>query len=81
MVPIFSNQIFQFVQILEGLGKESVCIFYGQLEYITAIWSILGPFVNLMVIGYIFPRFGTLHQEKSGNPVHHHHVNPFTRRS
>jgi hypothetical protein len=40
-----------------------------------AIWSVLQPFgifcghlEHFMVIWYIFPRFGMLHQEKSGNP-------------
>jgi hypothetical protein len=43
-----------------------------------AIWSILLPFgifcfhwIYVMVIWYyIFPRFGMLYQEKSGNPAH-----------
>jgi hypothetical protein len=45
------------------------------LVFFEAIWSILRPFgifhyhlVNCMVIWYIFPRFGMLLQEKSGNP-------------
>jgi hypothetical protein len=54
-------------QILEGLGMKKVGIFYGLLEYITAIWSILGPFDNLVPIWYTFPRFGILCKEKSGN--------------
>jgi hypothetical protein len=40
------------------------------------IWSILllleivySHLVYVVVIWYIFPRFGILHQEKSGNPV------------
>jgi hypothetical protein len=53
---------------LEGLEKENrgICmtiwsnlrplkILYGNLEYFVVIW-------------YIFPRFGMLYQEKSGNP-------------
>jgi hypothetical protein len=48
---------------------ENVTIFYGNLEYFTAIWYILWPFVNVVVVWYIFPRFGTFCQEKSGNPV------------
>jgi hypothetical protein len=47
---------------------ENVTIFYGNLEYFTAIWYILWPFVNVVVVWYIFPRFGTFCQEKSGNP-------------
>jgi hypothetical protein len=45
------------------------------MVYFMVIWSILRPFdifyghlVYLVVIGYSFPRFGILHQEKSGNP-------------
>jgi hypothetical protein len=53
---------------LEGLGNEKVGIFYGYLEYLTAIWYILWPFSNFLAIRYIFHRFGILHQEKSGNP-------------
>jgi hypothetical protein len=45
--------------------KMLVCIFYGHLEYFTAS-QVLG---NVVVIWYIFPRFGILYQEKSGNPV------------
>jgi hypothetical protein len=58
---------------------ESVDIFYGHLEYFTAIWNGLGPFGTfygnfsiLVVIWYIFLRFGILYQEKSGNPVTNH---------
>jgi hypothetical protein len=41
---------------------EVVGIFYDHLVYFVTIWSILRPF------GIFFPRFGILHQEKSGNP-------------
>jgi hypothetical protein len=46
------------------------------LVYFMVIWFILHPFdilyghlVNSVVIWYIFPRFYTLYQEKSGNPA------------
>jgi hypothetical protein len=39
------------------------------LEYTTDIWYFLWPYNNLAEIWYIFPRFGLLCQEKSGNPV------------
>jgi hypothetical protein len=42
-------------------------LFYGHLIYFVAIWNI---YVH-MVIWYIFPRFGMLHQEKSGDPDVH----------
>jgi hypothetical protein len=47
---------------------ENTGIFYGHLEFFTAIWYILWPFGNVVAIWYIFPRFGILCQEKSGNP-------------
>jgi hypothetical protein len=37
---------------------ENVGIFCGHLEYFTAIRYILWPFCNVVVIWYIFPRFG-----------------------
>jgi hypothetical protein len=48
---------------------ENVGMFYDRLEYITAIWYILWPFGNFVVILYISPRFGILCQEKSSNPA------------
>jgi hypothetical protein len=47
---------------------RSFGIFYGHLEYFTVIWYILWQFGNVVVIETIFPRFGILCQEKSGNP-------------
>jgi hypothetical protein len=44
-------------------------MFFGHLEHFTAIWYILCSIGNLVVIWYVFPRSGTLCQEKSGNPV------------
>jgi hypothetical protein len=41
---------------------------YGNLEYFAAIWCILCPFGDLMVIWYFSLLFGILNQEKSGNP-------------
>jgi hypothetical protein len=41
----------------------------GKLESITAIWYILWSFGNLVPLWYIFPRFGKVCQEKSGNPA------------
>jgi hypothetical protein len=43
-------------------------IFYGHLEYTTAISYSLWPFGNLVAIWYISSRFGILNKEKSGNP-------------
>jgi hypothetical protein len=48
---------------------ENDGIFYGHLEYFTAI---LGPFGYAAATWYIFHRFGILRQEKSGNPARDH---------
>jgi hypothetical protein len=48
---------------------ENVGIFYGHLECFPAILYILWPFGKVVVIWYIFPRFGILYQEKSGDPA------------
>jgi hypothetical protein len=47
---------------------ENAGIFYGHLEYFSHL-VILWPFGNVVVIWYIFPCFGILCQEKSGNPA------------
>jgi hypothetical protein len=72
---IFSNQKSPFGQILEGLAKEDVGIFFGHLVYFIDIWYLLwtfgifyGHLVYFMDIWYIIPHFGMLYQEKSGNP-------------
>jgi hypothetical protein len=46
---------------------ENTGIFCGHLEYFTVLWYILWTFGNVVVIWYIFPRFGILYKEKSGN--------------
>jgi hypothetical protein len=51
---IFSNQKFQFGYILWDVG---------------ILWPFGISYGHFMVIWYIFPRFGMLCQEKSGNPV------------
>jgi hypothetical protein len=48
---------------------ENVGTFFGHLEYVTAIWYSLCPLGNLVAIWYIFPLFGIVCQEKSGNPA------------
>jgi hypothetical protein len=48
---------------------ENACIFYGHSKYFTVIWYILWTLGKVVVIGYIFSRFGKLCQEKSGNPA------------
>jgi hypothetical protein len=48
---------------------ENVGIFCAHSEYFMVIWYILWPLGNFVVIWYIFPRFGTLCQDRSGNPA------------
>jgi hypothetical protein len=52
---LFSKQKSKFGSILEGFGIERVGIFFGHLEYITAIWYVLWPFGNLFAIWCISP--------------------------
>jgi hypothetical protein len=54
---------------LEGFGVENVGILSGhgdilQLYEIGILWQ----FGDFVVIWYIFPHFGILYQDKSGNP-------------
>jgi hypothetical protein len=51
-----------------NLGKFWRALQWNILVCFTVIWHILWPFGNVVVIWYIFPRFGTVRQEKSGNP-------------
>jgi hypothetical protein len=59
-----------------NLDKYWINLPLKMLVYIKTSWSILRPFgiflghlVYFMVIWYTFSRFGTLYQEKSGNPT------------
>jgi hypothetical protein len=56
---------------MEGLGMENVALYSGHFEYFMTIGYIYWAFGNFVVIWYIFPRFGILYQEKSGNPALH----------
>jgi hypothetical protein len=47
---------------------EDAGLFYGHFVYFKAIWYILRPF-GIFYDCYIFSRFGTLYEEKSGNPA------------
>jgi hypothetical protein len=65
---LFSDQKSRFWSFFVGLGMENLGIF-------TAILVLLGTFgvfcvnlVHFVLTGYIFSRFGMLHQEVSGNP-------------
>jgi hypothetical protein len=68
---LFSNQKSKFEQILEGLAMENLSIFYDYLDFFRDIKIFNGHLVYFVVIWYIFPRFGILDQEKSGNPGEH----------
>jgi hypothetical protein len=50
-----------------NLGKYWRALELKMLVYFMVIWNILRPFGNLVVFWYIFLRFGTLCQEKSGS--------------
>jgi hypothetical protein len=54
---------------------ENVNIFYGHLEYFAEIWEVLWPFGKFVLIWYIFPVFGIVYQEKSGNPGQYDNTN------
>jgi hypothetical protein len=58
-----------------NLGKLWRALQWKMLVYFMAIWSILwlvgiccGQLVYFKVVWYIFPHFGMLYHEKSGNP-------------
>jgi hypothetical protein len=55
---------------VRGLWIENVVLFFISLEYFKSIWYILG-YIGIFYghFVYIFPRFGILRQEKSGNPA------------
>jgi hypothetical protein len=65
----FHTQNPNFGKILEGLGMENVCIFYGHLEYFMTILFILWSFGIFCGNLVHFSRFGMLYQDKSGNPA------------
>jgi hypothetical protein len=59
-----------------NFGKFWRVLQWKILVYFMSIWTFLGPLeisyghlVYFVVIMYIFPRFGILDQEKSGNPA------------
>jgi hypothetical protein len=55
---------------LEGLAITNIGIFYGHLVYFTVnlVYFVANWYAYFLVIWYIFPHFGMLYQEKSGNP-------------
>jgi hypothetical protein len=67
---VFSNQKIPIWKIFKGLDMENLGIF-------VASWNILQRFgifygrlvIYIVAMWYISPRFGTLRQEKSGNPA------------
>jgi hypothetical protein len=78
----FQNKNPDLGKIWEGRAMKDVGILYGYSVYLATIWSIwrlfgtfYGHLVHYMVIRYIFPRFGMLCQDKSGNPARQ--ANPF----
>jgi hypothetical protein len=68
-----------------NLGKFWRYVQWKILVKFIAIWSFYGHLVYFVAFGYIlwlfgifFPRFGKLHQEKSGNPARQWHVSQTT---
>jgi hypothetical protein len=68
-LPDFQTKNLNFGKFWRALHRK-------MLVYFMAIWSIsrlsgipYGILEYFMVIWYIFPRFGTLYQGKSGNPA------------
>jgi hypothetical protein len=48
---------------------ENLGIFYHHWVFLRPLEIFYGPLVHFVVMWYIFPRFGILDQDKSGNPV------------
>jgi hypothetical protein len=69
---IFAFQKSQFGYISEDLIMENVVIFYGHVEYFTAMGNILRQFGTFfVVIWYIFHVLEYyICYEKSGDPAH-----------
>jgi hypothetical protein len=44
-------------------------LIHGHFVYLRPVSKFYGHLVHFLVTGYIFPRFGMLYQEKSGNPA------------
>jgi hypothetical protein len=65
----FQTQKSKFGKISEGLRIDNVGIFYdGHLQYFTAIWHIIRPSGNVVVIWYIFPHFWYIGSGKIWQP-------------
>jgi hypothetical protein len=74
-LPVQGCQMFVFKPKYPNLGKFWRVLQWKILVHFMTIWCILvlleifnGHLVYFVVIWYIFPRFGILYQEKSGNP-------------
>jgi hypothetical protein len=48
---------------------DNLGIFYDHLVFLRQLEIFFGLLVYFVVIWYIFPGFGILYQEKSGNPA------------
>jgi hypothetical protein len=82
-LPFFEFHIFQFSTsgLPDGYTyfhtRNAISVYFGwkTLVDFMAIWYFVANLVNFKAMWYfcghfgIFPRFGLLHQEKSGNPV------------
>jgi hypothetical protein len=68
MTKIRDARWFVLKRIWVSFAMGDVGIFYGHLVYFRALEIFYCHLVYFVVIWYIFPRFGMLYQEKSGNP-------------
>jgi hypothetical protein len=59
------------VKFFAGLAVEDVGIFYGHFVFFRPNGIFCGLLVHFEVIWYIYPRFGMLYHETSGNPGSH----------
>jgi hypothetical protein len=66
---------------LGGPRLEIVEIFQGHLEYFTDIWDISWPSGTFCVHLVLFPGFGIMYQEQSGNPVDEERKKILSRKS
>jgi hypothetical protein len=59
---LFSNQKYQFGQLLAGLRMEKADILYGHLEYRTQVEIFYDHLVHFVFIWYSFPGFGIMYE-------------------
>jgi hypothetical protein len=66
----FKSKNINFGVFWKALEWKFLVYFMANCCILWAFVYILWPFGNFVIFGYIFPRFGMLYQEESGNPDH-----------